>query len=193
MVGEAAHPLPVHSASLATAPKGASPVLCDAVTERRDRLAVVGHGVIGAVPTHHARSHCPCSAIGRCRRRISSVLTSRSFARNRFLLVIRCSLNHPALDFALMCVNPRNSNVSGLGARAPLDSRAANRPNSISRVFPGCSPRPNSANRSRSAAQNRSASLTMLEAHDEVVRVAHDDHLATRLTLLHRWTQRSKT
>ena len=49
------------------------------------------------------------------------------------------------------CVKPRNSNVSGLPRHAAVDLWAANRPNSISRVFSGCSSRPNFASRSRSS------------------------------------------
>ena len=35
--------------------------------------------------------------------------------------------------------------------------------------------------------------LAMLESHDEVIRKAHDDDIAVRLLVLHRWTQRSNT
>jgi hypothetical protein len=67
---------------------------------------------------------------------------------------------------------PRNVKVSGFPS--PRFSRfgAANRPNSISRVFSGCSSSPNLANRSRNASRNRSASVrfskpTTRNANDE--------------------------
>ena len=40
---------------------------------------------------------CPCSGMGRCRRRFSWSLTSFSFARIRFEMVMRLSLNRPFL------------------------------------------------------------------------------------------------
>ena len=61
---------------------------------------------------------------------------------------------------------------------APLSSHAGKRPNSISRVFSSCSVRPNVASRSSRASNISSASCRVLEAHDEVVGVAHD-HDAT--------------
>ena len=45
-----------------------------------------------------------------------------------------------------MCVNPGNVNVSGFPSPRAARSRAARRPNSISRVFPGCSSSPDRAN-----------------------------------------------
>src|SRR5260370_14669575 len=49
----------------------------------------------------------------------------------------------------------------GLGFLSPRSfrSRAANRPNSISRVLSGCSSKPNFASRSRNSFSNRSASV----------------------------------
>src|SRR5260370_19736923 len=61
--------------------------------------------------------------MGRCRRRISSVLTSRSFARIRFEIVLRFSVKRPFLVFAQMCVKPRKSNVSGRPRARALRSR----------------------------------------------------------------------
>jgi hypothetical protein len=51
---------------------------------------------------------------------------------------------------------------------------AAKRPNSINRVFSGCSVSANSLNRSRIASSVR----LVLEADDEVVSVSHEDHIA---------------
>ena len=49
----------------------------------------------------------------------NSVLTSRSFARNRFEIVNRRNPNRPSLVFPQICVNPRKSNVSGLPDPVP--------------------------------------------------------------------------
>ena len=46
-----------------------------------------------------------------------------------------------------MCVNPRKSNVSGRVRPSRLASCRANRPNRSTRVFSGCSSRPNVASR----------------------------------------------
>ena len=103
-------------------------------------------------------SHMPWSGTGSCRRRSSPALSLASFAVSRFLSVIRRTQNCPRLLIAQMCVNPRNANVSGFPAPRAFRLGLANRPNSISRVLPGCSSRLNSANLSRSASWNRSAS-----------------------------------
>ena len=108
-----------------------------------------------------------------------SVFTCFSFARSRLLSVTRRTQNRPRLVTAQMCVNPRNENVSGFPSPRAFLLGTAYRPNSISRVFrpgtepdgeivgethddhvtvSGCSSRPNSANCSRSAAWNSSAS-----------------------------------
>jgi hypothetical protein len=85
-------------------------------------------------------------------------LTIFSLARIRLESVLRRTQNRPRLEVAQMCVNPRNANVSGLPSPRAARLRAACRPNSISRVFPGCSSRLNFANRSRISARNLSAS-----------------------------------
>jgi hypothetical protein len=70
------------------------------------------------------------------------------YKASRFLTVRRRSAKRPFRVLPQMCVKPRKSNVSGF--RNPLRSRfeAAKRPNSISRVFSGCSSSPTSAKRS---------------------------------------------
>src|ERR1017187_5231513 len=103
-------------------------------------------------------SHMPWSGTGSCRRRSSPALSLASFAVSRFLPVIRRTQNCPRLLIAQMCVNPRKLNVSGFPAPRAFRLGMANRPNSISRVLPGCSSRLNFANLSRSAVRNRSAS-----------------------------------
>ena len=53
----------------------------------------------------------------------------------------------------------RNVKVSGFPSPRCFRSRAANRPNSISRVLSGCNSKPNFASRSRNSLRNRSASV----------------------------------
>src|SRR5215472_1340879 len=81
-------------------------------------------------------SHRPCSGTGSCRRCLSWSLTSFSFARIRFEIVIRLTWKRPVPVFAQMCVKPRKSNVSGFPAPRAARRTAANRPNSIRRVLP---------------------------------------------------------
>ena len=85
--------------------------------------------------------------MGRCMCRRSWSLTCFSFARIRFEIVIRLTQNRPLFGFAQMCVKPGKPDVSGFGSPRHARLRAACRPNSISRVLPGCSSSPNFANR----------------------------------------------
>lgn len=60
------------------------------------------------------RSHAPTSGMGSCRRRLSSVFTSLSFACNLLRIVCRSTVYRPFLFFPQMCVKPRKSKVSAL-------------------------------------------------------------------------------
>src|SRR6266704_6245722 len=53
-ISQAVNALPVQAGALAAAPQRLVPVPCHLGAERRHRLAVAGHGVVGAVPSHHA-------------------------------------------------------------------------------------------------------------------------------------------
>src|SRR5207249_3071366 len=125
----------------------------------------------------------PTTGIGSCNRRCSSAFTSLSFACTLFRIVCLTTVNRPLRFFPQMCVKPRKSNVSGFPGPARCRFSAAKGPNSSSRVFSGCSSRPNFVNRSRRSARNRSASARCWKPHDEVVRVPHDDHVAAGLRL----------
>ena len=85
--------------------------------------------------------------MGSCRRRLSWCCTSVSFARMRFLIVMRLTQNRPFRDLAQMCVNPRKSDVSGLPSLRRQRSITARWPNSTRRVLSGCSSNPNPVNR----------------------------------------------
>ena len=91
-------------------------------------------------------------------RLLSSSLISASFARIRFAIVCRSTMNHPFLDRSHTCVKPRKSNDSGFPWPRRFRFVAAYRPNSISRVLSGCSSSANLQNRSRKSSWNRSAS-----------------------------------
>jgi len=99
-----------------------------------------------------------------------------------FLIVIRFTRHRPVLfDVAQMCVKPRKSNVSGFPAPRADRFSAACRPNSISRVLPGCSSNPELREPFAQLDQEPLGILTMLEPDDEVIRRSHDDHIAVRV------------
>jgi hypothetical protein len=58
------------------------------------------------------------------------------------LRIVRRRTANPDLFFPLMCVNPRKSNVSGFPSPLRFRFSSANLPNSIRRVFSGCSFQP---------------------------------------------------
>src|SRR6266852_714214 len=58
-IRQAVHALPVQAGALAAAPQRLVPVPCHLGAERRHRLAVAGHGVVSAVPSHHAAQPPP--------------------------------------------------------------------------------------------------------------------------------------
>src|SRR2546427_105203 len=65
-------------------------------------------------PPTTERSQVPTAGMGSCMRRLSSVLTSLSFACSRLRIVCRSTVKRPLLlFFPQMCVKPRKLNVSG--------------------------------------------------------------------------------
>src|SRR6185437_2717424 len=80
-------------------------------------------------------------------RRRSSCFTACSFARTRSLRDLRLIWNLPRFDRPQMKVKPRKVKVSGLPSPRRLRLSSAKRPNSISRVFSGCSDSANSLRR----------------------------------------------
>src|SRR5919109_4173919 len=120
-------------------------------------------------------SHRPCSGTGSCRRCLSWSLTSFSFARIRFEIVIRLTWKRPARVFPQMCVKPRKSDVSGFPApgREPAELDQAR----LARVqLQGESREPVAE-----VPQELPGVSQMLEPGDEVVGEAHDDHVAARV------------
>ena len=107
-----------------------------------------------------------------------SVLTSRSFPAIRFLIVVRLSMKRPFLVFAQICVKPEEIErlrpsettrlpVSG-GVPSELDQSCLL---GVQLQRELCEPL-------AQVGQEPLGVLTMLEAHNEVVRPAHDDHVA---------------
>ena len=156
---EAPHSLPGHCGALAAAPQRHEPEPHSLGAEGVQRLLIAGHAVVVACPRKTLASQRPCSGMGRCRRLFSLPSMACSLARIRFESVIRRGLKCPDLVLPQICVKPTKRNVSGLPSPRALRFRAANRPNSISRVFSAFSSKLNFASLSRRSAQNRSASL----------------------------------
>jgi N-terminal domain of reverse transcriptase len=191
-VAEAPHPLPGHRGALAAAPQRHEPKPHGLGAEGVQRLLVAGHAVVVGVSTQDAGER-PCLGMGRCRRLASLPLRACSLALIRFESVIRRGLKYPALEVPQMCVNPRKRNVSGLPSPRALRFRAANRPNSIRRVFSVFSSRLNFASLSRRSAQNRSASSRYSNptTKSSTKRTITTSPRACRV--LHWWTHRSRT
>ena len=82
-------------------------------------------------------------------RRRSSHLIALSFACHLVRIVCRSTVNLPDRVVAQICVNPRKLKVSGFPSPRRDRSRIAWCPNSISRVFSGCSSRLSRRKRAR--------------------------------------------
>src|SRR5579884_6229 len=111
---------------------------------------------------------------------MSSALTSLNFARIRLPTVIRLTAKHPVLVLPLMCVKPRKLNVSACpGRRRPVhggEPPELDQPRLLDLQF-----QPEFREPLAQLGEEPLRACTMLEAHDEVVRVAHDDHVAACL------------
>ena len=79
-------------------------------------------------------------------RSLSSSFRAFTFGHSFFLIVCLITVNFPVRVFPQICVKPRNVNVSGLPSPRSSRRSAAYRPNSIKRVFSGCSSSPNFRN-----------------------------------------------
>src|ERR1035441_9802149 len=120
--------------------------------------------------------------MGRCIRFAISRLTASSLRRTRFESVCRVSLNRPDFRvFPQMCVNPRNWNVSGLPSPRAARSRAAYRPNSISRFFSAFSSKTYLREPVAKVSPELLGVFPMLKAHHEVVSEPHDDNVTARV------------
>src|ERR1700730_2880019 len=115
-------------------------------------------------------------------RRHISALIILSFACMRSRRVFLLIWNLPWRVLPQMKVKPRKLKVSGWRSPRRWRRSAAKRPNSMSRVFSGCSVSANFCSRSR-LVQEAAGIALVLEADDEVVGVAHDDDIARSLAL----------
>src|SRR5215831_10549541 len=79
-----------------------------------------------------------------------------------------------------MWMKPKNLKVSGFPSPRFFRFSVAKRPNSIKRVFSGCSSSPNFASLSRNCSKNLLRVLPVLEPQHSIIRIAHDDHVAAR-------------
>ena len=130
--------------------------------------------------SQHAGQPPPLHRDGMMQASLELVLTSASFARIRFAIVIRRTQNRPLPALAQMCVKPRKSNVSGLPRpRAAGRWRHAARTRSAASC-PGAAPTRTSRT-ARVARPGTAAHPPRAETHDEVVRETHDDHITVRV------------
>ena len=84
-------------------------------------------------------------------------------------------------DLPQMKVNPRKLKVSGLPSPRRSRLTAAWRPNSIRRVLSGWSDSANSSKPRAHRVEEPTGVGLVLEADDDIVRIADDDHVACRL------------
>src|SRR5438270_13310691 len=77
-----------------------------------------------------------------------------------------------------MCVKPRKLNTSGLPSPRCFRFLAACRPNSIRRVLSGCKLQPELLQALPPFLKKPLRVGTMFESHDDIIRVADDDHIA---------------
>ena len=119
--------------------------------ERIQAAMVAGHSMVVEPPLHHGPQPRPSSASGRCMQRRSCCLISCSLARSR--LAIDCALDRKRPFPGLPAEMREAQEVERLRLPLAPPSRrsAAKRPNSIRRVFSGCSSRPNFSQRAREA------------------------------------------
>ena len=83
-------------------------------------------------------------------------------------MVRTCTVNFPLRLRAQMCIKPRKLKVAGFFP-CFFAFLAAYRPNSISRVFSGCSVKPYFSNRFGKTAQHLFRVLLVLEAQDGII------------------------
>ena len=170
VVGEPCDPRPCHAVVLTAAPERALPEFGDEEAEGGERRTVCRHRVVVKVSGDDLSQ--PFSLHGHWLMNASSqfLFDGLQLRRIRSRRDFRLIWNLPRRDLLQIKVKPRKSKVSGLPSPRCLRFFAAKRPNSISRVFSGCSDSANFPNRSRIASRKRRASALVLEAHDEVSR-----------------------
>src|SRR5882762_8590294 len=151
--------LPAHSRALTATDEDASPQSTNATTENAQLSRVARNGMVLVVAQHNLPK--PCTDRGRAIMLPALKLSLYGLElRDHSLL----RSNPPddessGRELPTVVVKPRNVKVSGFPSPRRFRSRAANRPNSISRVLSACNSKPNLASRSRNSRRNRSASV----------------------------------
>src|SRR5206468_2983086 len=177
---QAVHALPVQAGALAAAPQLRLPVPCHLGAERRHRLAVAGHGVVGAVPAHHAAQPPPL-----LRDRLMPALPQLVFDLRQLRphpLRDR-DAPHPKTPVPHLRADMREAEeVERLRfPGAPLLPVRGGEPPELDQPrLAGVQLQPELREPLAQVVQEPARILVLLETHDEVVREPHDDHLAAR-------------
>ena len=126
-------------------------------------------------------------------RRRSSSLTAFSFACIRVRIVRRKHREAALPGRRTAMREPQEVEALGfpLATRSPVRRRVATEFEEPR--FVGMQRQPEPRESLAQVGEKLLGVVSMLEAHDEVIGKAHDDHVAVRLPLRHRWAQRSKT
>ena|GEM_PF-5089692 len=140
------------------------------------------HAIVAVVPGEYLAQVGILSRYGSCRLRSSSSFRRANLARLFFREVRRLSWNLPARSFPAMWVKPRKSKVSGLASPRRARLSPANLPNSITRVFLRMKLQAEVRHATGEYPLHRDCVLLFLERHHEVIGVAHDVHLAGRIS-----------
>ena len=152
--------VPVDPGFLAAAPQRLAASACLPGRGRPlTALVVAGHSIIGHVPAHHAGQPAALLRNGQMHAPPELVFDHFQLGPHPFRDRDAPDPEPPALGGRADMRETQEIERLRL-ARAPClpGRRAASRPNSISRVLPGCNSSPNFANLPRSSARNRSAS-----------------------------------
>src|SRR4051794_28993219 len=152
------HPLPREPTLLAATPQRAPPEVGDMVPERVQCTRIGRHGVIVEVAAHDPLQ--PSPLLGD---RLVHALPQLVLDHPQLRLHAVPPAPPPKLEFTCMGVpasegEALKSKVSGLPSPSRLRRSAAKPPNSINRVFSGCSDNANSRNRSRISSRKHRAS-----------------------------------
>jgi hypothetical protein len=131
--------LPSDLASLASPAQRTAPVTLDLGSELADGVDLARNGVIPEVPSQNPHQPSTLRGDGAMSSPKNLFFELLQSCSKRFRMVRRFTRNFPRLVSAHTCVKPRKSKVSGLLRPRLPEFLAANRPNSIRRVFSGWS------------------------------------------------------
>ena len=153
-------PIPPHLCTLTATYEYSSPQPANATSKDAQLCRVARNSMVLVVAQHNLAK--PCTDLGRTMMLPALKLSLDGFElRDHSLLRSDPPYGEGSALVALptVVVKPRKVKVSGFPSPRAFRSRAANRPNSISRVLSGCNSKPNFASRSRNSFRKRSASV----------------------------------